>query len=163
MSEAMFAEYKQWVNQVSYENLAKLEAEELTRERPLLFGSIIKILNHILAMDRVWQAHLLGVDHGYTTRNPDECPGFSELAQKQVEIDEWFVEYTKNLSNEQAAKQLDFTFIGGNPGRLTVSQIISHVAMHGVYHYGHIGTSLRTIGADTVTIDLPVFLNRPTS
>jgi len=43
---------------------------------------------------------------------------------------------------------------------MSVSEIVTHAATHGVYHYGHIGTALREISADTVTIDLPVFLNR---
>ncbi len=158
MSEAMLGRYKRWVNQVSYVNLAKVDPDELVQERTVLFGSMIKVLNHIHAMDRVWQAHLIGEDHGYSTRNPDECPTFSELRKRQAQIDDWYVDYTQRLSSEEAARQVEFEFIGGGPGSLTVSQIITHVAMHGVYHHGHIGTSLREIEADTVTIDLPVFL-----
>jgi len=161
MSAAMFGQYKQWVNEISYANLGKVDPSELVSERKILFGSIIKILNHIYAMDRVWQCHLLGQPHGYKTRNPDSHPRFEELAGLQKEMDAWYVDYTAGLDSADESRRVEFEFIGGNPGSLTVSEIVTHAAMHGVYHYGHIGTALRQISADTVTIDLPVFLNRP--
>jgi len=160
MSASMFGRYKQWVNEVSYANLSAVEPQEITRERKILFGSIIRILNHIYAMDRVWQCHLLGESHGYTTRNPDSCPTFDELLHLQKEMDDWYVQYTEGLSTADESRRVEFEFIGGNPGSMTASEIVTHAAIHGVYHYGHIGTALREIGADTVTIDLPVFLHQ---
>jgi len=160
MSAAMFGQYKQWVNEISYANLGKLDPSELVADRKILFGSMIKILHHIYAMDRVWQCHLLGESHGYTTRNPDSCPSFEELVGLQRGMDAWYVDYTAGLSSADENLRIDFEFIGGNPGNMSVSEIVTHAAMHGVYHYGHIGTALREISADTVTIDLPVFLNR---
>ena len=77
----MLARYKVWANDLLYAAVARLPAHELIAPRPIVFGSMLRTLNHVYAMDRVWQAHLEGRPHGLTTRNPDDAPPLTE---------EWF-------------------------------------------------------------------------
>ena len=83
--------YKAWANDLLYAALAKLPEGELAAPRPIVFGSILRTLNHVYAMDQVWQANLEGRAHGFTTRNPPASPPFFELREAQKRIDAWYI------------------------------------------------------------------------
>src|SRR5688572_7953740 len=105
--------YKAWANELIYAALAKLPESELTAPRPIVFGSLLRTLNHVYAMDQVWQANLEGRPHGLKTRNPPTSPPFRELRTAQKDIDAWYVGYAGSLKNEE--EPVNFTFIGGGP------------------------------------------------
>ncbi|SDG10561.1 DinB family protein [Onishia taeanensis] len=66
--------YKAWADGQFLSALYSLPEAELTAPRPIVFGSLIRTLNHAYQMDYVWKCHLLGKSHGLTTRNPEDCP-----------------------------------------------------------------------------------------
>ena len=107
--------YKAWANELVFAAVAKLPEAELTAPRRIVFGSMLRTLNHVYAMDEVWRAHLEARPHGYTTRNPEACPPLPELREAQKAIDAWFVQYADLLSGED--ETVDFRFIGGAPVR----------------------------------------------
>src|SRR5215471_16190660 len=90
--------YKAWANKLIFDALAKLPEAELVAPRPIVFGSLLRTLNHTYSMDVVWQANLEGRDHGFKTRNPPASPPLAELREKQFAIDEWYVSYAGSLS-----------------------------------------------------------------
>src|SRR5262245_32539797 len=139
---SILARYKAWADEVFYATVAGIPAHELVAPRPILFGSIIRTLNHVHAMDKVWQAHLMGAPHGYVTRNPLEHPPFETLRRLQKEIDAWYVDYSQTLSDEQSAEVVEFEFIGGGAGAMTRGEILLHVVNHGTYHRGHVADML---------------------
>ena len=110
---ATLVRYKAWADAVFFEALSKLPPELLTAPQPIIFGSIVRTLNHVHAMDRVWRAHLEGRPHGYTTRIPAECPPFGELREAQAELDQWFAGYVDALPRERHCELVEFTFIAG--------------------------------------------------
>jgi uncharacterized damage-inducible protein DinB len=147
--------YKAWANDLLYASLAKLPEDELTAPRPIVFGSILRTLNHVYAMDQVWQANLEGGAHGFTTRNPPASPPFHELRAAQKNIDAWYVDYAGSLKNDE--EPVRFTFIGGGPATLSRRDILHHVVNHGTYHRGNVAAMMYQIGAVPPTTDLPVF------
>jgi uncharacterized damage-inducible protein DinB len=148
--------YKAWANELVFDAAAKLPQAELTAPRKIVFGSMLRTLNHVYAMDEVWRAHLEGRPHGYTTRNPEACPPLAELRDAQKAIDGWFVQYADSLSREDEI--VDFQFIGGGPGAMTRRDILLHVANHGTYHRGNVAAMMYQAGTAPPTTDLPVFL-----
>ena len=150
--------YKAWANELVFDAAAKLPQAELTAPRKIVFGSMLRTLNHVYAMDEVWRAHLEGRLHGYTTRNPEACPPLAELRDAQKAIDGWFVQYADSLSREDEI--VDFQFIGGGPGAMTRRDILLHVANHGTYHRGTVAAMMYQAGVAPPTTDLPVFLKR---
>jgi uncharacterized damage-inducible protein DinB len=150
--------YKAWANELVFDAAAKLPQAELTAPRKIVFGSMLRTLNHVYAMDEVWRAHLEGRPHGYTTRNPEACPPLAELHDAQNSIDGWFVQYADSLSREDEI--VDFQFIGGGPGAMTRRDILLHVANHGTYHRGNVAAMMYQAGVAPPTTDLPVFLKR---
>ena len=151
--------YKAWANELVFAAAAKLPEAELTAPRRIVFGSMLRTLNHVYAMDEVWRAHLEARPHGYTTRNPEACPPLPELREAQKAIDAWFVQYADLLSGED--ETVDFRFIGGAPGSMTRRDILLHVANHGTYHRGNVAAMMYQAGVAPPTTDLPVFLKSP--
>jgi uncharacterized damage-inducible protein DinB len=151
--------YKAWADELVFAAAAKLPEAELTAPRKIVFGSLLRTLNHVYAMDEVWRAHLEGRPHGYSTRNPEACPSLSELREVQKAMDDWYVGYAHALSAEEEIVQ--FRFIGGGPGSMTRRDILLHVANHGTYHRGNVASMMYQAGMAPPTTDLPVFLKSP--
>ena len=150
--------YKSWADARLLEAVAALTDDELRSPQPIIFGSILGTLNHVHAMDLVWQANLEGRPHGMTTRNPGDSQGLDELTLTQHEINRWYQQYADNLSSSAATDAVRFTFIGGEPGKMTREAMLLHVLNHGTYHRGHVADMLYGMGYQPPTTDLPVFL-----
>jgi uncharacterized damage-inducible protein DinB len=149
--------YKAWANDVLFASLAKLPESELAAPRQIVFGSILRTLNHTYAMDQVWQANLEGRPHGFTTRNPPTSPPFAELREVQKRIDTWYIDYAGKLSEKDEEQDVHFTFIGGGPATLTRRGILLHVVNHGTYHRGNVAAMMYQLGTPPPTTDLPVY------
>jgi uncharacterized damage-inducible protein DinB len=150
--------YKKWANERLFAALALVPEEEMLAARPIVFGSLLRTLNHVRAMDLVWKGHLEGKAHGFTTRNPDPSPSFAEVRRSQEEVDAWFVQYAEQLAPPAAAEVVEFEFIGGGRGALTRAEMILHCVNHGTYHRGNVAQMLYQAGRTPPTTDLPVFL-----
>lgn len=154
----MLTRYTGWANDTLYRALAQLPESELLKQQKVVFGSLLRTLNHVYAMDLVWQAHLEGRPHGFVNRNPRICPPFAELRVSQSALDEWYIRYADLLSDATAAEIVNFEFIGGGEGAMNRGDIIMHVINHTTYHRGHIGDMIYQIPAHPPTTDLPVYL-----
>ena len=152
--------YKAWANELVFAAAAKLPETELTAPRKIVFGNLLRTLNHVYAMDQVWRAHLERREHGYATRNPDACPPLAELQEAQRAMDAWWVDYANALPEPKQEEVVSFRFIGGAPGAMTRRDILLHVANHGTYHRGNVASMMYQAGTAPPTTDLPVFLNR---
>lgn len=157
----MLTRYKAWANELLYAALARLAPGELSAPRPIVFGSMLRTLNHVYAMDRVWQAHLQGRAHGLSSRNPEHAPPFDELRGAQREMDAWYVSYAGALEAAANDEVVRFTFIGGGAGAMTRGEILLHVVNHTTYHRGHLADMMYQIAVPPPTTDLPVFLRHP--
>ena len=150
--------YKAWANDLLFQTLSELPESELVAERQIIFGNILRTLNHVYVMDVVWKVHLEGGSHGFSTRNPATSPPFTELRDAQKNIDAWFVRYAQGLVESASREIVDFTFIGGGAGLMSRADILLHVINHTTYHRGHIAGMIYQIPAHPPTTDLPVFL-----
>jgi uncharacterized damage-inducible protein DinB len=150
--------YKAWANELVFDAAAKLPEAELTAPRKIVFGNMLRTLNHVYAMEEVWRAHLEGRSHGYTTRNPDACPSLAELRQAQRAMDAWWVDYAVSLPESKQEEVVSFRFIGGGPGAMARRDILLHVANHATYHRGNVASMMYQANTPPPTTDLPVFL-----
>jgi len=153
--------YKAWANELVFAAAAKLPQAELTAPRKIIFGNLLRTLNHVYAMDEVWRAHLEGRPHGYATRNPEACPGLEALREAQRAMDAWWVDYADTLPEAKQDEMVSFRFIGGGPGAMTRREILMHVANHATYHRGNVASMMYQAGVAPPTTDLPVFLRNP--
>ncbi|MEN9783977.1 MAG: hypothetical protein RJA24_1320 [Pseudomonadota bacterium] len=158
-SVTMMARYKQWSDKVMFDAVAALPAEEIAKPRPSLFKNMVHTLNHIYVIDRIWQAHLDGRDHGYDARNTKDHPPLEELWKLQQEVDAWYVAWAHRQTANSVAETVSYTLIGGNQGAMTRGEILLHVVMHSNYHRGYVAQMMYDIpGCRPPQMDLPVYM-----
>ncbi len=109
-------------------------------------------------MDHVWSLNLQGIPHKIQTRNPKDVQSINALRNKQNNINNWYKDYVAQLSSNQLSEPINFTFIGGSDGEMTVSEILQHIVNHASYHRGHIEGVMYQMSIEPPTTDISVFL-----
>ncbi|MGH6997386.1 MAG: DinB family protein, partial [Phenylobacterium sp.] len=59
---------------------------------------LLRIFDHIHAVDRIFQHHLLGRPHTYRAASSEALPAFDVLAGAIREVDDWYAGYVDGLS-----------------------------------------------------------------
>jgi len=154
----MLTRYNTWANKTFFEAVAALSPGEATKERTTLFRSIVHTLNHNYVIDRIFQAHLEGREHGYSARNTAESPPFEDLRTAQQAIDDWYVAWGDRMTEAALDEPIHFTFVGGGEGVMTRNEILLHVVNHTSYHRGVAADLFYQVPARPPTTDLPVYL-----
>lgn len=150
--------YKAWADDRLFKALDGVSSDELTAKRPTILGTLLCALNHSYAMDLVWQAHLEGKEHGFTTRRPEIFSDVSGLGDAQREIDAWYINYAEGLDPAAGDSIVDFEFIDGGEGSMTRNEILLHVVTHSNYHRGHVSDMMCQIPIKPPVTDMPVFI-----
>jgi len=116
---------------------------------------MLRILDHIHVVDRIFQHHLEGKPHDYRAARSETLPAFDHLAEHMKEVDDWYAAYVGDLAPEAFEEALDFVFTSGKPARMTRAQILLHICLHGSYHRGNAGAVLQlkelAPGPDAIT------------
>ncbi|WJN60740.1 DinB family protein [Pseudomonas sp. SO81] len=154
----LFAQYKRWADQVLLNSLAELPPEELVKVRAGPLKNFIGILNHVHVIDRIWQGNILQREHGHKSRMEVPYPEFFDLYKAQEEMNEWFTSWAKQQTEDSLAMPLDFHFLSGQPGNMTVGAMFLHVANHATFHRGWITQLYFEIPAPPPVTDLCVYL-----
>lgn len=154
----MLTRYKAWATDIAFQGVMALPHEEVTKERPTTFKTMLSTLNHIYVVDDIFKAHLEGRTHGYSKRNTDEQPALEDLWRACQAMDRWYVELADRLSETELAEVISFEFVGGGAGRMSRNDILLHVVNHGTYHHGFVSDMMYQVPARPAANDLPVFL-----
>lgn len=136
----LFAQ-KTWANNELYNLLATITAPEHGEA----LHAAIRMLNHIYVVDRIFRAHLLGQEHGYTDSNTVETPELGELQFAVAETDAWYEQYSSSVTPEQLKTSIAFKFTDGDSGRMNREEMLAHIITHGAYHRGNVGQILKSI------------------
>ena len=155
---SLFLEYRAWADRLAYETLLQLPRLEIVKPRQTTFSTILGTLNHVYVVDDIFRHHLQGKDHGYRSRQTDQIPDLETLWQATQSTNEWYLAAVKQWSVDDLNCPVSFTFVDGQPGRMTREQIILHVVNHATYHWGFVGDMLKQIPENWPSNDLTVFL-----
>lgn len=150
--------YTAWADKLMFDAVAALPEGEATKPRQSLFKNIVHTLNHNYIVDRIWQAHLEGRDHGYTARNTPDHPTLAELWLQQQAVHDWYIAWSDGLTDAKLGEDVHYTLIGGNPGVMTRGEILLHVVTHHNYHRGFAADLFYQVPARPPVMDLTVFL-----
>ena len=134
--------YKQWADRGLYEvvgqNLARLDTQDA--------AILLRILDHIHVVDKIFQHHLKGLSHAFDAPRSEVIPDFESLMDGVSEVDNWYTAYVSNLAEQDFAQPIDFVFTNGAAARMRLGEIILHVCLHGTYHRGSAGIVLQKNG-----------------
>jgi uncharacterized damage-inducible protein DinB len=154
----LFAQYRAWADRLTYDAVAALPQGEAEKPRPTLFKTMIGTLNHNYLVDRIWQAHLEGREHGFTARNLILHAELPALFAAQDAMNRWFIAWSAAQSDAGLGEIVRFRFIGGAEGAMSRGAMLLHVVNHATYHRGWIAEMFFQVPARNPTTDLPVFL-----
>lgn len=134
--------YKQWADR----GLCEVVARSHDRLDPQDAAILLRILDHIHVVDRIFQHHLQGLPHAFHGPRSDAMPDVHRLAEDTKAMDDWYVSYVDDLPVADLEQPLSFAFTSGTPARMTRGEIILHVCLHGTYHRGNAGVVLQKNG-----------------
>ena len=134
--------YKRWatngLNEVVAETLDHLPAEERI--------VILRVLDHVQAVDEIFRHNLEAQPHGYRAPRSAELPSFDALASRARATADWYADYADALRPEQVDEAIAFTFANGESARMTRGEMLLHVAMHAPGHRGQVALLLQKNG-----------------
>lgn len=134
--------YKAWANDELLAAVEKVDAQAHADAR----HTMLRVLNHIHVVDRIFRGHLSGEGHAYTATNTPETPTLEALHTSVQEVDRWYLGLLDTLSPAQLGEALRFTFTDGAKGTMTREEMLLHVHTHGAYHRGAVGQLLKQVG-----------------
>lgn len=141
MSHAPYSqliEEKRWADRGLYDvvnrNLGRLSEEDTS--------IMLRILDHIHTVDRIFQHHLKGVPHTFKAAQSEKMPTLQTLTDGAREVDDWYADYVGGLTEKDFEQPIDFVFTSGKPARMRRGEILLHVCLHGTYHRGNAGALL---------------------
>ena len=117
----------------------------LPEQRAEALHTCVRTLNHIYVVDRLFRAHLSGASRPFDATNTEATPPLDQLRADVEATDVWYQEYVASLTEDEASKNLSFTFTDGDQGRMSREEILLHVVTHGAYHRGNVGQVLKSI------------------
>jgi uncharacterized damage-inducible protein DinB len=133
---------KRWADHGLYDavsrNLERLSSQEV--------AIMLRILDHIHVVDRIFQHHLQGLPHTFAAARSKEPPQLQALADSARQVDDWYASYVGGLADADFEQPVDFVFTSGKPARMRRGEIILHVCLHGNYHRGNAGAVLQLKG-----------------
>jgi uncharacterized damage-inducible protein DinB len=139
---AQLVDVKRWADRGLCEAVGR--ARDKLAERDA--ANLLLILDHIHAVDRIFQAHLLGRPHAYTAARSNAPPALDALMDGIREVDDWYAAHVRDLAVEDFDRHVDFVFTSGKPARMRRGEILLHVCLHGTYHRGAAGAVLQLAG-----------------
>ncbi|MGB6309808.1 MAG: DinB family protein [Steroidobacteraceae bacterium] len=154
----LLTQYNAWADRALLAAVAQLPAEEVYRQRKTLFGSMLGTLNHNYQVDLIWQAHLLGKEHGFSNRRGVLHPVFDDLMKSQGELDDWFIEWARSQDSTTLGEKITFRFISGRIAEMPRGGILLHTINHKTYHRGWVSEMFYDIGEKPPETDLSVYL-----
>jgi uncharacterized damage-inducible protein DinB len=135
-------EIKRWADR----GLCEAAARNLDQLSEAETAIMLRILDHIHVVDRIFQHHLQGLPHAFQAARSEVMPQFEALTESMREVDDWYAAYVAGLAADEFDRPIDFVFTSGKPARMRRSEIILHVCLHGTYHRGNAGAVLQLKG-----------------
>jgi uncharacterized damage-inducible protein DinB len=139
---AQLIDIKRWADRGLYEAVGN-NFDRLSSDDAAL---MLRILDHIHTVDRIFQHHLCGVPHTFKAARSETMPTLAALTNGAREVDDWYAAYVAGLGERDFEEPLDFVFTSGKAARMKRSEILLHVCLHGTYHRGNAGALLQLRG-----------------
>jgi len=91
-------------------------------------GLLLRILDHIHVVDRIFQHHLQGLPHTFQAPRSANIPELEALAASAQEVDDWYSSYVDSLLETDFEQPLDLVFTSGKRARMRRGEIILPLA-----------------------------------
>ena len=89
---------KRWADRGLYDAVTR-NFGQLTKEDASI---MMRILDHIHAVDRIFQHHLQGLPHTFRAPRSERVPELQALARSAKDVDDWYASYVRGLTEKSA-------------------------------------------------------------
>ncbi len=128
------------------------EVLQLLNQQPAArHPSVLRLFSHLLAAERVWLLRIQGVDSASQPIWPDLS--LEEINRLTAENVSSYAAFLAEVQDEHLATEVSYTNSQGVSFRTRMSDILTHVALHGSYHRGQIAAAVRASGGEPVNTD----------
>ena len=87
-------------------------------------------------------------------------PDLDALADSLRATDAWYIDYAREVCEDELETMVDFTYLDGDPGHMTKGEVLGHLITHGASHRGAIGEMLENLGV-AGSADMMTTFRRP--
>jgi uncharacterized damage-inducible protein DinB len=130
---------------------ANLRCIDALRAAEPSIDDAIRIMGHVLNVEKVWFLRLEGFDTGAIATWPsltlNEC---QELARISGETGGSFI---RQLDDDALGQHVQYRTFKGDVFDNTIADILTHVSHHGAHHRGQINRMLREHGHPSAAVD----------
>jgi len=139
MNSKNLLEYCHAVRDGYLERLATLPWEELARDRGASFDSMKNILLHTLdAEDRMVNYVIPGRTREWVSRSPDEFNDVASIRKRLEEVESKTKTYLAKMTTAGLERKVEVSRIGMPPVQVRVEDILIHVALECIHHFGEL-------------------------
>jgi uncharacterized damage-inducible protein DinB len=157
-------EYDRWANTRVMQSVAKLSAEQFTRDLGGSFRSVRDTLVHLIGGEWIWLQYwkAKSLDVKFIAdlqerRNrlfaPEAYPTSAGVQAKWAEVEREQREFVEGITDQSLEGLLPFRTTW-----VKLSELMQHVANHSTYHRGQIALMMRQLGSEPAATDFHVFL-----
>lgn len=144
--------YKRWADKRTLEAVSLIDSGRFPSEVEFACQQ----LNHMVRVEEVFRARLIGNKEPHSSSNSELVPMFEQLNKRVLESNDWLQTYAESMTSKKLIEEIHFRFLDGKGGTMTCEEILFHLVNHGTYHRGAIGRALDLAGglrpADTFTV-----------
>jgi uncharacterized damage-inducible protein DinB len=134
-----------------------LVAESLLRDPPP-DPEAVRLFAHIASVEHLWFARVEARKPDYPVWPDSMSPSdAAALAARYADI---YTRLVEDASPEQLGRAVVYRNSAGREFHSRVSDIVTHVAMHGSYHRGQIARQLRSVGREPPYTDFIQYTRR---
>lgn len=139
-----YADYNLSTNQQFVNWLSQKSDEQLNKEAPSSFSSILKTLNHIWGMEEYWYS-IICQESDFINRYGVEDLKTDEVFQGLINRSKMLANKIKLLTEDELVEKIKVVspWFEANQSRY---EYIQHLFNHGTYHRGQVVTIGRNIG-----------------
>ncbi|MBX3500880.1 MAG: DinB family protein [Alphaproteobacteria bacterium] len=109
---------------------------------------VLRVLDHVQAVDEIFRCNLEGRPHGYRAPRSTELLSFETLTARVRETAGWYADYADALHPDAVDEAIGFAFTNGEPARMTRGEMLLHVATHAAGHRGQVALLLQKSGIE---------------
>ena len=118
----------------------------------------MRLFAHIAAVEHLWLARIEGRKPDYPVWPDAMTP--SDAAALAAQHADLYHRLVEGALPDQLARVVAYRNSAGRDFRSRVSDIVTHVAMHGSYHRGQIARQLRSVGREPPYTDFIQYTRR---
>jgi uncharacterized damage-inducible protein DinB len=137
-------DYNAWANRRIFEALARLPAEQYSRDLKSSFGSIHGTLCHIVWAEQLWLHRWLGKAPPSTPQGRD-LAGLAEARARWEAVDAERAGFLGGVTEPRLRDGVTIQPTSGGAYTHTFRQMFLHAVDHSSYHRGQIVTMLRQL------------------